>query len=184
MSKQKDWALEGIRNLLKEIGEDPDREGLVDTPSRVVKAFMEMTSGYTESPKHILSRTFDVQCDEMVVLKDIHFTSLCEHHLLTFTGKAHVGYLPGERVVGLSKMARLVDCFARRLQVQERMTSQIAEAMMEHLKPRGAGVVIQAHHSCMGCRGVRKTEASMLTSSLHGIIRDGARSEFLRLIGL
>ncbi len=172
--------------LLDMIGEDPERDGLKDTPTRVAKSFLEMTSGYREDPAELLSTTFDVTYDEMVVLKGIHFVSLCEHHMLPFVGTAHVGYMPGERVVGLSKMARLVQCFAKRLQVQERMTRQIADAMQEHLKPKGVAVVVEAHHSCMSCRGVRQTSAKMVTSAMMGIIKESGppRAEFLRLIGL
>lgn len=182
----------GIARLLELIGENPDREGLRDTPARVVRAFREMTSGYAEDPAEILARTFGgqesdepVRYDELVMLRGIHFTSLCEHHLLPFVGAAHVGYLPGEAVVGLSKLARLVECFARRLQMQERLTQQIAQAIMQHLGARGAGVVIVAHHSCMGCRGVRKQEAEMVTSSMLGFFREdrAARSELVSLLG-
>jgi GTP cyclohydrolase I len=173
---------EAARNLLRAVGEDLYRDGLVDTPRRVAKAFLEMTSGYRENPAEILSTTFDVQYDEIVVLKDISFTSLCEHHLLPFTGTAHVGYLPGERVVGLSKMARLVHCFAKRLQVQERMTSQIAQALQEHLKPKGVAVIVQAHHSCMSCRGVKQGWSKMITSVMLGTMKTAAqRAEFLQL---
>lgn len=172
--------------LLEMIGEDVDRDGLKDTPRRVAKAFLEMTSGYHEDPGQILSTTFDVTYDEMVVLKDIHFISLCEHHMLPFVGIAHVGYMPGERVVGISKMARLVQCFAKRLQVQERLTRQVADAMQEHLKPKGVAVIVEAHHSCMSCRGVRQESAKMVTSAMLGSIKDTdpQRAEFLRLIGL
>lgn len=172
---------DAVVRLLNYVGEDPDRDGLIDTPGRVVRAFKEMTAGYHDDPAVILERTFDERHDQMVVLDGLDFTSLCEHHLLPFVGTAVVGYVPRERVVGISKLARLVECFARRLQVQERMTDQIADALMTHLRPEGAGVVIRAHHSCMGCRGVRKPNATMTTSSLHGIMRhgDAARAEFL-----
>lgn len=178
-------AVEAVRVLLAHVGEDVERAGLLDTPDRVARALREMTSGYRDDPAAILARTFDDRCDEMVVVSGVDFTSLCEHHLLPFVGVAHVAYLPGERVVGLSKLARLVDCYARRLQVQERMTVQIAEAIAEHLSPRGVGVVVEAHHSCMGCRGVRKPNARMVTSAMHGVFRDEpeARAEFLALIG-
>lgn len=171
--------------LLEMIGEDVEREGLRDTPRRVAKAFMEMTKGYRENAKEILGTVFDVGYDEMVILKDVHFVSLCEHHLLPFTGVAHVGYLPGEKVVGLSKMARLVHCYARRLQIQERMTQQIAKAMEEHLSPRGVAVIVKAQHACMSCRGVKEEKAQMVTSAMLGAMRVGApRAEFLRLIGM
>ena len=145
---------DAIVTLLRWIGEDPDRDGLRETPTRVAKAWREMTSGYAEDPAEIRSRTFEESSDEMIVLRGIGFHSTCEHHLLPFYGEAAVGYLPG-KVVGISKLARLVDCFGRRLQIQERMTRQIAEAIEEHLDARGVGVIIRAHHLCMGCRGVR-----------------------------
>src|SRR6185369_2002521 len=156
-------AEEAITTLLGFIGEDPTRDGLIDTPSRVVRAWREMTAGYSEDPAEILSRTFDESSDEMIVLRGITFYSVCEHHLLPFYGTASVGYLPG-RVVGISKLARLVNCFARRLQIQERMTRQIAESVEKHLEARGVAVVIRAHHLCMGCRGVRQEETEMVTS--------------------
>lgn len=173
-----------VRYLLEGLGEDAQRDGLRDTPKRVARAYHEMTSGYRDRPERLLATTFDVSYDEMVILKNVHFVSLCEHHLLPFTGEAHVGYMPGKKVVGLSKMARLVHCFARRLQVQERMTQQIAETMMEHLKPRGVAVILKAHHSCMSCRGVKQESAKMVTSAMLGSMRDAAqRAEFLQLIG-
>lgn len=173
----------GIRKLLQAIGEDPDREGLEDTPARVVRAMYEMTSGLREPGADVLlATTFDVQSDEMVVVADIDFVSLCEHHLLPFTGTAVVGYLPVERVVGLSKLARLVELYARRPQVQERMTRQITEALDAHLKTIGSACVLRATHSCMSCRGVRKP-AQMVTSSMTGAFRDNpeTRAEFLAL---
>lgn len=178
-----DGPTDAVRRLLQFIGEDPEREGLLDTPKRVVKAYAEMTAGYSEDPAAILSTTFDDRCDEMVMLRGIDFVSLCEHHLLPFTGTAVVGYVPGDRVVGLSKLARLVECYARRLQVQERLTNQIAYALLDHLDARGVGVVIRAHHSCMGNRGVRKPGAEMVTSAMLGVLRDdtAARAEFLAL---
>lgn len=168
--------------LLRFIGEDPLRDGLADTPSRVVKAWREMTAGYDDDPAEILSRTFEETSDEMIILRGISFYSTCEHHLLPFYGEAQVGYLPG-RVVGISKLARLVNCFARRLQIQERMTRQIAEAVETHLEAKGVGVVIRAHHLCMGCRGVKQEETEMVTSSMLGKLRNDAssRAEFLRL---
>lgn len=174
---------EAVRRLLQFVGEDPTREGLLDTPGRVVKALGELTSGYAQDPATILERTFDVPFDEMVVVTGITFTSLCEHHVLTFSGTVDVGYLPSDRVVGLSKIPRLVECFARRLQVQERLTTEIAEAMNDQLNPSGVGVVVRARHSCMGCRGVRQPSAEMVTSKLLGQMRDDARarSEFLAL---
>jgi GTP cyclohydrolase I len=175
-------AEEAVTALLRFIGEDPERDGLRDTPARVVKAWREMTAGYGEDPGEILSRTFAETSDEMVILRGISFYSTCEHHLLPFYGEAVVGYLPG-KVVGISKLARLVECFAKRLQVQERMTRQIAEAVEKHLEARGVGVVLRAHHLCMGCRGVRQEETEMVTSSMLGTLRTDAasRAEFLRL---
>lgn len=166
---------------LEFIGEDPNRDGLIETPRRVVKAIAEMTRGYKEDPKVVLAKTFDVPYDEMVILRDIEFWSLCEHHMLPFHGRVHVGYLPDKKVVGISKLARVVDVFARRLQVQERMTQQIANAIQEALKPQGVGVIVHATHLCMAMRGVQKP-ADMVTSCLLGTIREGgARSEFLKL---
>ena len=148
-------ASEAVTTILRFIGEDPARDGLADTPERVLRAWREMTSGYGDDPAEILARTFDETSDEMVVLRNISFHSTCEHHLLPFFGEVSVGYLPG-KVVGISKLARLVDCFARRLQIQERLTRQIAESIEEHLDARGVGVIVRAHHLCMGCRGVRQ----------------------------
>lgn len=175
-------AAAAVETLLRFIGEDPARDGLSGTPERVVRAWREMTAGYAEDPAEILLRTFDETSDEMVILSNIAFYSTCEHHLLPFYGTASVGYLPG-KVVGISKLARLVNCFARRLQIQERMTKQIAGAIATHLGARGAGVVIKAHHLCMGCRGTRQPATQMITSSMLGTLRDDAvsRSEFLRL---
>jgi len=180
-----DDAREAVRTLLRYMGEDPEREGLLETPDRVCRAWVEMTEGYRLNPEKVLSTTFEGSSDEMVVLKDIEFTSCCEHHLLTFSGKAHVAYLPSNgRIVGLSKLARIVDVFAKRLQVQERMTQQIADAIKIHLQPHGVAVVVEGQHSCMCVRGVRKQGASMVTSSLQGVFRDNAstRAEFMSLI--
>lgn len=180
--KSEDAAEEAVSTLLRFIGEDPSREGLADTPARVVRAWREMTAGYQEDPAEILSRTFDESSDELIVLRGISFYSMCEHHLLPFYGEACVGYLPG-KVVGISKLARLVNCFAHRLQVQERMTRQIADAIEAHLDARGVGVILRAHHLCMGCRGVRQQDTDMVTSAMLGTLRTDAtsRSEFLRL---
>lgn len=173
-------AEDAVRDLLAFIGEDLSREGLEKTPSRVVRSLTELTSGYRERPEEILSTTFSEPCNQMVVVRDIRFWSLCEHHMLPFYGAATIGYLPDERIVGLSKISRLVHCFARRLQVQERFTQQIAESIMLHLKPKGVGVLVSANHTCMAMRGV-KTSGEMLTSCLLGAFRDDAatRSEFL-----
>ena len=175
---------DGVVRLLEYIGENPERDGLRDTPERVLKAMKEMTVGYSADIANILSVSFDVDFDELVVVRNVPFNSLCEHHMLPFTGTATVGYIPRERIVGLSKLARLVDAYAKRLQVQERMTKQIADAMLEHIEPLGCGVVVRGNHSCMSCRGINKT-GEMVTSSLHGVLRnDGiARAEFLALAG-
>ena len=175
---------ESVRRIIEYIGDDPNREGLKDTPSRVVRSYSELFGGYGSDVKSALKTFEDGTCDEMVVVKDIEFTSFCEHHMLPFTGKAHVGYVPNGRIVGLSKVARVVDMFARRLQVQERLTSQIAEALMgEPLSPVGVGCMIEASHSCMSCRGVRKQTAVTITSDLRGVFREHAvRAEFLSLI--
>lgn len=174
-------AESAVKTLLAFIGEDPKRNGLIDTPQRVVRAWRELTQGYNQDPAEILGRVFEQDCDEMVVLRGIRFYSTCEHHLLPFYGQAVVGYLPG-KVVGISKLARLVECFARRLQIQERMTSQIANAIVDHLEAKGVGVVLRAHHMCMGCRGVGQSEAEMVTSAMLGRLRESAeaRAEFLR----
>jgi GTP cyclohydrolase I len=174
-----------VRAVLDAIGEDPDREGLVQTPSRVEKAFRFLTKGYTEDIDALLNQAlFRVSYDEMVLVKDIDVFSLCEHHLLPFFGKAHVAYLPQGRVVGLSKIPRLVDAFARRLQVQERLTVQIAEALQEKIQPRGVGVVIEAMHFCMIMRGVEKQNSVAVTSCMLGAFREQlqTREEFLSLI--
>lgn len=175
-------AAAAVTTLLHFIGEDPERDGLAGTPDRVVRAWREMTAGYAEDPALILERTFDETSDELVILSNISFYSTCEHHLLPFYGTASVGYLPG-KVVGISKLARLVQCFARRLQIQERMTKQIADAIERYLAARGVGVIIRAHHLCMGCRGTRQPATQMVTSSMLGTLRRDSisRSEFLRL---
>lgn len=175
---------DGIVRLLQYLGEDPTREGLLDTPKRVVKAFREMTEGYGQDPATILATQFTEDYDQMIVLHSIEFASMCEHHLQPFRGTAAVGYIPSEKIVGLSKLARLVDAYARRLQVQERMTEQIAAALQEHLNPRGVAVYVEAHHSCMGNRGIRKHEGRMVTQKLLGAMKDdpSARAEFMNLV--
>lgn len=180
----KDDAIDAVKTLLAHIGEDDTREGLIDTPDRVLRAWTEITAGYHEDPAKILSRTFDVPCDEMIIVRGITFYSTCEHHLLPFIGEASVAYIPTDRVVGLSKIPRLVECFAKRLQVQERLTQEIAEAMMQHLNPVGVGVVIKAKHLCMGCRGVKQPNAEMVTSATIGAFRynTAARAEFMALV--
>jgi GTP cyclohydrolase I len=175
-----------VRTLLEEIGEDPERAGLADTPKRVRRMYAELTSGYQTDPDALINGAcFEVDYDEMVVVRDIEFFSLCEHHLLPFYGRAHVGYLPRGRVIGLSKVPRIVGMFARRLQVQERMTQQVATFLMERVDPKGVACVVEASHLCTMMRGVKKEQASMVTSSMLGTFRrDGrTRNEFLKLIG-
>ena len=175
-----------VRTLIEWAGDTPDREGLLDTPARVARSYRELFAGYEVDPRAYLERTFEEVCgyNQLVVLKDIRFVSFCEHHMLPVVGVAHVGYLPTDRVVGISKLARVVRGFARRLQIQEKMTSEIANAIEEVLKPQGVGVVIEAEHSCMTLRGVDVPGASLTTSALLGVIRDDARTreEFLRLV--
>ena len=179
-------AAAAVRELLLAVGEDPDRPGLQDTPQRVARAYTEIFAGLGQDPYDILATTFDEDHDEMVLVKDIPMYSTCEHHLVPFHGVAHIGYIPGEdgRVTGLSKLARLVDVYARRPQVQERMTSQIADALNDVLKPRGVLVVIEAEHLCMAMRGIRKPGATTVTSAVRGIFRDNAptRSEAMSLV--
>jgi GTP cyclohydrolase I len=175
-----------VRTLLAEIGEDPTREGLVRTPERVRRMYDELTAGYHVDPDALVNGAcFNVDYDEMVVVRDIEFFSLCEHHLLPFIGKAHVGYLPRGRVIGLSKIPRIVDMYAQRLQVQERLTVQVADFLMEQLVPKGVGCVIEAKNLCTMMRGVKKQEATMVTSSMVGTFRRDARTraEFMGLIG-
>ena len=180
-------AEEAVRTLLRWAGDDPGREGLLDTPGRVVRAYREWFRGYDEDPHADLQRTFEEVegYDEMVVLRDIRFESYCEHHLAPIIGKAHVGYMPTSRVVGISKLARVVDSFAKRLQVQEKMTAQIANAIQDVLKPKGVAVVIEAEHQCMSTRGVHKKGVSMVTSTMLGVFREDSdtRKEFLAMIG-
>ncbi len=172
-----------IKTMLAVIGEDEKREGLLETPSRVARSWSEIYSGYYRDPKEIF-KTFDVACDEMVIVKDLEFYSMCEHHMLPFFGKVHIGYLPGKRVLGLSKFARLVDIFARRLQVQERLTKQVADALMKGLRPRGVGVIMEAQHLCMMMRGCQKQNSSATTSSMLGSFRKDqkVRAEFLSMV--
>ena len=177
---------DAMRRILSLVGDDPQRQGLRRTPERFEKALRHLTSGYHQDVNNVLNGAlFDVQYDEMVIVKDVEVFSLCEHHLLPFFGTCHVAYLPNQKVVGLSKIPRLVNMFARRLQVQERLTSQIAHALMEHLDPRGVGVVIEARHLCMAMRGVEKQHSQTVTSAMLGEFRENARarSEFLSLIG-
>lgn len=178
-------ARKAVRTLLQYIGEDPSREGLLDTPKRVLKALKEMTDGLDEDPKSILSTRFELQHDELILLKGIPFTSICEHHLLVFTGTASVAYVPAMgKVVGLSKLARLVQCFAKRPQIQERLTGQIVDTLMEHLVPKGAACIIEAEHSCVSCRGVKLSGTRFITSALRGVLKEDprARAEVMSLI--
>ena len=176
-------AVEGlIRDLLYAVGEEPEREGLLDTPKRVRKSLAFLTQGYEPEPRDVLGTAiFEEDYDAMVVVKDIEFYSLCEHHMLPFFGKVHIAYVPNGRIVGLSKLPRLVEVFSRRLQVQERLTKQIAEALWETLEPRGVGVVVEAAHLCMMMRGVEKQQSSTVTSHMIGALKDdpGTRAEFL-----
>ncbi len=176
-----------VRLLLRWAGDNPERDGLIDTPSRVVRAFEEYFCGYDEDPAKILGRSFDETegYDEVVVLKDIGFSSHCEHHIAPILGRVHIGYLPRQRVVGISKLARLVETFARRLQIQEKMTAQIANAINDTLDPIGVAVVVEAAHECMTTRGVLKPGVRMVTSTMFGVFRENpaTRREFLSMIG-
>ena len=180
-------AEDAVRILLKYAGEDPGREGLLDTPKRVVKSYDEFYKGYEDNPHDYLSRTFEEVSgyDEMVVLRDIPFSSHCEHHMAPIVGHAHVGYLPKNKVVGISKLARVVETYAKRLQVQEKMTAEIADCIQEILEPLGVGVVIQATHECMSTRGINKQGVSMVTSRMAGAFRtdEKTRREFLAVVG-
>ncbi len=175
-----DDCQDAVRQLILLAGDDPTREGLKDTPARVIRAYKEMFAGYTQNPDDLL-KEFEVQYDGMVVVTNIDFCSVCEHHMMPFAGVAHVGYVPNGKVIGLSKLARLVDIYARRLQVQERLADQIVAWLDKSLKPLGCGVVIHAQHGCMTCRGVKKQNATMQTDSLRGSFKTDAqaRSEFL-----
>jgi len=181
-------AEEAVRTLMRWAGDDPSREGLRDTPQRVVDAYRDWFSGYQSDPAAYLRRTFEEVAgyDEMIVLRDISFESHCEHHIAPMIGRVHIGYLPASKVVGISKLARVVDGYARRMQVQEKLTAQIADCIAEVLKPRGVGVVVDAAHECMTTRGVHKRSVSMVTSRMIGTFRSDARtrSEFLTFIGI
>ena len=181
-------AEDAVRTLLRWAGEDPAREGLIDTPRRVVKAYGDWFSGYKDDPEAYLARTFEEVAgyDELIVLRDIAFESHCEHHMAPIIGRAHVGYLPSGRVVGVSKLARVVDAYARRFQVQEKLTAQIADCIERVLEPRGVAVVVDAQHQCMTKRGVHKRGVSMVTSAMRGALREDARTraEFLRFVDI
>jgi GTP cyclohydrolase IA len=176
--------MRAVREILEAVGEDPTREGLVDTPRRVAEMYEELFSGLDSDPTEHLSVGFEEHHKEMIVLRDIPFSSTCEHHLLPFVGTAHVGYIPAGRIVGLSKLARVVEGFARRPQLQERLTSQIADAIDDTLKPRGVGVIIEAQHFCMIVRGVKKPGSTMVTSAMRGLFRNNppTRAEFLSFV--
>jgi GTP cyclohydrolase I len=174
-----------IKNLLISIGEDPDREGLKDTPKRVVKSWETLFGGYKQNPKDILTTQFNSNYKSMIVCDNIEFYSTCEHHLLPFYGVCHIGYIPNKKIIGLSKMPRLLEVFARRLQIQERLTDQIADSLMENIDPLGCGVIIKSKHMCMNCRGIQKRNASMITSSIRGIFfQSHVKDEFTQLINL
>jgi GTP cyclohydrolase IA len=165
-----------IKDILDALGEDTGREGIKLTPKRVASMYAELLAGSKENPADCVKSVFKEKCDEIILLRDIPFYSICEHHLMPFIGKAHVAYLPAEYVVGVSKLARIVDCFARRLQVQERLTAQIADFLNEHLKPQGVAIVLEASHSCMTIRGIKKPGSIMVTSALRGIFKKDPRS--------
>lgn len=181
---QSDLIQTAVKMFIRGIGEDENREGLRETPRRVAAAYEELFSGYSADVPALMTCFEDGACDEMIVLRDVEFTSFCEHHWLPFSGVAHVAYLPNGRVIGLSKLARLVDVYAKRLQIQERLTSQVVAALDEHLKPLGSACVVEASHLCMSCRGVRKPSAVMVTSSLSGVFRSDAtaRAELFGII--
>jgi GTP cyclohydrolase I len=173
-----------IKAIIKNIGDDPEREGLRETPARVIKSWKELYAGYDQNPSDILKTTFEEgACREMVVLKDIEFYSTCEHHIIPFFGKISIGYIPDKKVVGISKLARLVEVFSRRLQIQEKLTSQIADSIMDHLEAKGCMVIAEAKHLCMIARGVKKQNSQMITSAIRGIFeKQEVRAEFLGLI--
>jgi len=181
-------ALESVKTLIRWAGDNPEREGLKETPKRVIKSYKDFFSGYNSDPREILSKKFkEVDgYDEIIILKNIRLESHCEHHMVPFIGTAHVGYLPKNKVVGLSKLARLVEAFAKRLQIQEKLTAQIANAIDEVLQPRGVGVIIEASHLCVGTRGIHKPDAKMVTSRMLGSFRNdqATRKEFLELVGI
>ncbi len=176
---------DSVRDMIEEIGDDPEREGLIETPRRVAKAYQELFAGYEQDPEEILAKVFqDGACEELVILKNIELSSMCEHHCLPFSGHISIGYIPNGVVVGISKLARLVEVFARRLQIQEKLTSQIADTLVKALNPHGVMVVCEAQHLCMTARGVKKQNSVMVTSAVRGIFKDDprARAEFLSLI--
>jgi GTP cyclohydrolase I len=173
-----------VREILLAVGEDPDREGLRETPERVARMYAEVFAGLHSDPREMLRKTFTQKYDEMVLVKDIQFASFCEHHLLPFLGKAHIAYLPNGKIVGLSKLARLVEALARRPQVQERMTEELADLLTQELEPRGVAVIVEASHTCMTIRGVRKPDSNCTTSAMRGVFRDHqpTRAELMALV--
>ena len=181
---QSQYIMDAMKELIKLCGDDPERDGLEETPMRVLKAFLEYTEGYHEDPKKHLEKVFDVDHQELILVRDIEFYSMCEHHFAPFYGVAHVGYIPNEKVTGLSKIGRMVEGYAKRFQVQERLTNQIAEAMEEILQPQGTMVVVEAKHMCMCSRGVKKANSSTTTTSTRGIFKEqnDAKLEFLTLL--
>ena len=181
---QSQYIMDAMKELIKICGDDPERDGLQESPMRVLKAFLEYTEGYHEDPKKHLEKVFDVDHQELILVRDIEFYSMCEHHFAPFYGVAHVGYIPNEKVTGLSKIGRLVEGYAKRFQVQERLTNQIAEAMEEILQPQGTMVVVEAKHMCMCSRGVKKANSSTTTTSTRGIFKEqnDAKLEFLTLL--
>ncbi|GIN95708.1 GTP cyclohydrolase 1 [Siminovitchia terrae] len=183
IDKSQDY-MEGVRNLIELCGDDPNREGLEETPFRVLKAFLEYTEGYKENPAVHLKKTFDVQHKELVLVKNIEFYSMCEHHFAPFFGVAHVGYMPDTKITGLSKIGRMVEGYAKRFQVQERLTNEIADAITDILEPQGTMVVVEAKHMCMCGRGIKKSNSSTTTTAVRGLFeeRSDARMEFLSLI--
>ena len=180
---QSQYIMDAIKELIKLCGDDPERDGLEETPMRVLKAFLEYTEGYNEDPKKHLEKVFDVDHEELILVRDIEFYSMCEHHFAPFYGVAHVGYIPNEKITGLSKVGRMVEGYAKRFQVQERLTNQIAEAMDEILQPKGTMVVVEAKHMCMCSRGVKKANSSTTTISTRGLFKEqNAKLEFLSLL--
>lgn len=179
-----DGPVENVRRLIEYIGDDPNREGLRETPQRVIRSYETIFGGYKQQAEDIIKIFEDGACDELVILKDIYFYSTCEHHLLPFSGKAHIGYIPDKRVIGISKLARILEMYTRRLQIQERIGQQVTETLMTLLKPKGAACVLEATHGCMTCRGVQKQGSVMVTSSLRGVFLDQVqtRNEFLSMI--
>ena len=186
MIREEQSILDHVRAVLKYVGDNPDREGLKETPDRIIRSWEKLYGGYKQEPAKVLGKTFSevATYDEMILLKNIEFYSTCEHHMLPFFGEVFVAYIPGKRVVGISKLARLVEVFARRLQIQERMTAEIADTIMRELKPKGAAVLVSAQHFCMVSRGVEKQKSKMVTSALRGVFsKPAVRGEFLRLCG-